>query len=71
MSKELSKAPETQKAVSEGRRSFLKLAALGAPAAVAAAAGGEAAQAAPAPGPNAAGYRKTDHVKKYLDTARF
>jgi anaerobic selenocysteine-containing dehydrogenase len=53
------------------RRDFLKLAAAGAPAAaVAAAAGGGEAEAA-APGGASAGLRKTAHVEKYLETARF
>ncbi len=52
------------------RRDFLKLAATGAPAAaVAVAAGGEVAEAGE--GPAALGLRKTDHVKAYLETARF
>lgn len=56
---------------SEGRRAFLKGAAL-APAAVAGAAlGGGAAQAAEQEAPSSLGLRKTEHVKKYLDSARF
>jgi len=52
------------------RRDFLKLATVAAPAAaVAAAAGTGTAEAAEAG--KAGGYRKTEHVEKYLDTARF
>jgi len=52
------------------RRDFLKIAATGAPAAaVVAVAGGSEAAAAPAPG--SAGLRRTAHVEKYLETARF
>ncbi|MEL6978652.1 MAG: hypothetical protein AAGM38_08255 [Pseudomonadota bacterium] len=55
---------------SASRRDFLKLAAAGAPAAaVAAAAGG--ATAAPVEAPSALGMRKTEHVEKYLKSARF
>ena len=53
------------------RRDFLKLASTAAPAAaVAAVAGGDDAEAAANSG-SATGYRKTEHVKKYLDSARF
>ncbi|MCI4663143.1 MAG: hypothetical protein MRY74_00335 [Neomegalonema sp.] len=56
--------------VSQGRRNFLTLAALGAPAAiVSAATDAQADEAAPAHEPD--GYRKSEHVKKYLETARF
>jgi len=49
------------------RRDFLKLATVAAPAvAVAAVTGTEAAVAE-----NSGGYRKTEHVQKYLDSARF
>ena len=53
------------------RRDVLKLAGVSVPVAVAAvtAAAPQEAEAAEAPG--AAGLRKTDHVKKYLETARF
>ena len=52
------------------RRDFLKLAGSSAPvAAVALAAGTQEAAAEEAPG--SLGLKKTEHVKKYLDTARF
>ena len=52
------------------RRDFLKLATVAAPAAaVTAVAGGGEAEAAPASGKS--GYRRTEHVEKYLETARF
>lgn len=51
------------------RRGFLKLAATGAPAAVAAAAlPVEEAEAAEAPG---TGMQDTEHTRQYYDTARF
>ena len=53
-----------------GRRSFLKLASISAPAAAIAAAAGEAEAATEAPAAGR-GLRKTAHVKKYLETARF
>ena len=52
------------------RRDFLKLAGATAPAAVAALAVGESAEAA-APVDAGDGLRKTAHVQKYLDSARF
>ncbi len=53
-----------------GRRSFLKLAALSAPAAaVGAVTAGEAA--ADAPEAKGSGLRKTAHVEAYLASARF
>ena len=54
----------------EGRRSFLKFAAVAAPAA---ATGGLATDAAAetAAEPEGAGLRKTAHVRAYLDSARF
>ena len=55
--------------VNEGRRGFLKLASLAAPAAAVTAATGGEAEAEEAP--QGAGLRKTAHVKKYLETARF
>nr|WP_306266105.1 twin-arginine translocation signal domain-containing protein [Pararhizobium sp. IMCC3301] len=60
----------SEKATTASRRDFLKLAGAGAPvAAVAAVTGGVEAEAAePVTGE---GLRKTDHVKKYLETARF
>ncbi len=52
------------------RRDFLKLATVAAPAAAAVAvAGSGTAEAAAEPG--GSGYRKTEHVEKYLDSARF
>ena len=52
------------------RRDFLKLATAAAPAvAVATVAGTGTAEAAVAG--QGAGYRKTEHVQKYLDSARF
>jgi hypothetical protein len=52
------------------RRDFLKLATVAAPAvAVAAATGTATAEAAVVE--NSGGYRKTEHVQKYLDSARF
>lgn len=52
------------------RRDFLKLAGTAAPAAaIAVAAGTDAAEAAAAPGENA--LPKTEHVRKYLASARF
>jgi len=53
----------------QSRRDFLKLATTAAPAAVVAVtAGTEPAEAAEAAG---SGLRKTEHVKTYLETARF
>jgi len=52
------------------RRDFLKLAAVAGPAAaVAVASGSDTAEAAAEE--SGSGYRKTEHVKKYLETARF
>ncbi len=59
-----------KKEAGSGRRDFLKLAGVSAPAAVAAAAVGSA----PAEASEeiaGEGLRKTEHVKKYLETARF
>lgn len=55
------------------RRDFLKVATTGAVAAGAAAVAGGSAQAATAAdqGPKGPGYRETEHVKKYYETARF
>ncbi len=62
---------KSDKKADEGRRSFLKLAAMSAPAvaatAVTGAAPAEAAEAEPA----GSGLRETAHVKAYLDSARF
>ena len=52
------------------RRDFLKLAAAGAPVAAAVAVTSAPAQAAPEP-KTALGLQKTEHVQKYLDSARF
>ncbi len=52
------------------RRAFLKLASVSAPAAALAAVSGEAA-ADEVAAPVGNGLRKTAHVKKYLETARF
>mgnify|MGYP003628136722 CR=1 FL=1 len=53
------------------RRDFLKLAGTALPAAaVAVATGGEAAEASEAP-PQGSDLRMTDHIRTYLDTARF
>ncbi len=54
----------------EGRRSFLKLATVAAPA-VAAAAVVTTDEAEAAPETQGEGLRKTAHVKAYLDSARF
>ncbi len=52
------------------RRDFLKLAGASAPAAVAAIAAPKAAQAAVEP-EEKDGLRRTEHVERYLETARF
>ncbi len=55
-----------------GRRDFLKLASLGAVAGgVAMAAGQTRAEADEAVSDTSAGYRETEHVKKYYELARF
>ncbi len=51
------------------RRDFLKLAAAGAPAVAVTAVSGQAAAAEIET--KTAGLRKTEHVEKYLETARF
>lgn len=53
------------------RRDFLKLAATVAPGAALAAASGGQAAAAGVEAPSSLGLQKTEHVKKYLDSARF
>lgn len=54
------------------RRGFLKFAGLGAASAAAAAvAGGSAVPAEAAAAPESAGYRETEHVKTFYETARF
>ena len=55
--------------VDHKRRGFLKLASLAAPAAAVAAASGGVVEADDRP-PQGNGLRKTEHVKKYLETAR-
>lgn len=52
------------------RRDFLKLATVAAPVAAAAAATGTGTAEAATAG-NTSGYRKTEHVEKYLESARF
>lgn len=52
------------------RRDFLKLATVAAPVAAAAAAAGAGTAEASVP-ESGGGYRETEHVKKYLDSARF
>lgn len=60
----------SEKAKTASRRDFLKLAGAGAPvAAMAVVTGGTDAEAAEQFAGE--GLRKTDHVKKYLETARF
>ena len=61
---------KSDKKADEGRRSFLKLAAMSAPAAAATAVTGTAAEATEA-APEGSGLRETAHVKAYLDSARF
>ncbi|MGF1500923.1 MAG: twin-arginine translocation pathway signal protein [Paracoccaceae bacterium] len=60
---------DTTKAAS--RRDFLKLATTAAPAAAVAAVAGGTAEEASAAQPTALGLRKTEHVRKYLESARF
>ena len=55
--------------VDQNRRGFLKLASLAPAAALTAGSSGEAGAAVTAG--KSAGLRKTEHVKKYLETARF
>ncbi len=61
---------KSDKKADEGRRSFLKLAAMSAPAAAATAVTSTPAEAAEAE-PEGTGLRETAHVKAYLDSARF
>ncbi len=64
------RSPVEDKKSGASRRDFLKLAGSSAPvAAVALAAGAQEASAEEAPG--SLGLKKTEHVKQYLDTARF
>ena len=53
------------------RRDFLKLAATGAPAVAVVAVTGGRAEAASLDAAQGAGLRRTAHVDKYLETARF
>ncbi len=59
------------KTESATRRDFLRLAGASAPAAVAAIAAPAAVKAAAAEEASAEGLRRTEHVEKYLETARF
>ena len=59
-----------KKKAGSSRRDFLKLAGTSAPAAVAAMAVGST-EAQAADGPPKSGMQKTEHVKKYLASARF
>lgn len=61
---------EKPKAVEGSRRDLLKLAITAAPVAVAAAVSSGAVEASEE-APEALGLRKTEHVRKYLDSARF
>jgi hypothetical protein len=58
-------------APAENRRGFLKLAGLGAVASGATLIAGDKAEAAAPKSPTAAGYRETEHVKRFYETARF
>ncbi len=63
-----------KKEVAVGRRDFFKKAGLGAGAVgatVVGLAGKEAGAAEPSSSPGGAGYRETEHVKKYYELARF
>ena len=61
---------DKRKPADTGRRNFLKMAATGAPAAAVAAVAGDKAEAVELE-TKSSGLRKTEHVKKYLDSARF
>jgi hypothetical protein len=65
----------TKEAKSMDRRSFFKSAGVGAGAiggaAVLAVTGKDAQAAEPVKSPTAAGYRETDHVKKYYELSKF
>ena len=54
-----------------GRRDFLKRSAVSVAAAGAAAVAGKAASASEVEVPSGAGYRETEHVKAFYDSARF
>ncbi len=60
----------TEERHDDGRRAFLKLATVAAPAAAMATVSGEAA-AEDLAEQSGSGLRKTAHVKKYLESARF
>lgn len=60
----------TEKSEASNRRDFLKLAAVGAPAAALAATPGTAEADELAAGAGE-GLRRTEHVRKYFETARF
>ena len=55
----------------EDRRDFLKRSAVSVAAAGAVAVAGKAATADEPVGPSGAGYRETDHVKAFYNSARF
>lgn len=57
--------------VETSRRSFLKLAAAAPAAAAATVAAGGASAAEAVEAPSSMGLNKTEHVKKYLESARF
>ena len=57
-----------EKKTANSRRDFLKLAAVAGPAVAVASATGTKAEAATVKG---SGYRRTEHVDKYLKSARF
>lgn len=61
----------SEKAKTASRRDFLKLAGAGAPVAAVAVVTGGSAEAEAAEQHAGEGLRKTDHVRKYLETARF
>jgi hypothetical protein len=64
----------TKDSATVGRRDFFRKAGLGAGAVGAAAVGistAGAKAAEPAKSPNAAGYRETEHVKKFYELSRF
>jgi hypothetical protein len=61
---------EDDKKKGASRRDFLKLAGTSAPAAAVALAAGTT-EAAAEEAPSSLGLQKTDHVKKYLDSAKF
>ena len=68
----MAKAREAKgKAAASDRRDFLKLAGLGAVASGATLIAGDKAEAAAPKSPTAAGYRETEHVKRFYETARF